>query len=1058
MTLSLSVPPPEKDQSLPVTPVLLSAAILAVTVWTARQGLQTLLHHDVSLALTFVSIGVVAFVQVVRFSLWQPYSLQLVHWIYVLTFFFIAPVAQYGVGELPWGLTTNLEERLLPTNFLVLTWVAIWTLLAHPSRGAGRIPNSRPPWDIAIQWQRFAGMRIFLLAAAGAFVLEEIATKGVNGLFLRGAASDEATMTMTPLGLLINYAGRALPLALLVLVVTRQRAAARPLRSAPVYSALLIVLLTNFPFATARFWSALVVIGILATVGLLRRRWSLTATTFLGLGLALPVLGAARHALDATEFLQTLTSSENNQAWLTPDFDAYSVLTWTHEYVSDFGNTNGNQLLTALLFFVPRSIWPEKSVGSGYLVAHQINLPFDNVSNTLPAEGIINFGMLGMILFAVLSALACTSLDRRYWAGEMHVSGALLYPFLLGSFFFILRGDMLSSMSYTVGLVVPAMIVFTLARGRRVSVGDMGVDAEEGCSRVGVSNQPSPDVPCGSTTLGRPGSGESKRPRTGGSRSASTEVSHGDDKAGDTRLHNVEPARLPTSHSLARDWTQPFRSHEEVSSAAPSADGSGTGATACAGVARTETQVGRDATPQRPLPELLPEEASLPAPLHGLAAPQGPALKGTAASREPAGRSGAARVIQTVRASRQPLSYAGFMGIAQVLSMAFFLIVARRQGPSTTAAFMSSYVLAAFISTFIDFGESTNAVRILAASRGRFGRRYVRYAGARFLLCLTLTAAGLLVAQFNPFIGLALALGSMMSMQVFFIAAVRIRTGPARLAACFIIEKCISIAALYLIAPNDLSTYQPMYFLCIGLLANVLICMLYWPMKQILRSARPSRAAWYGGQHMGVATIINRVQLMDVAFLTACGPRSIAGSYAAVNRWSAPFNLYSQSVAQYMLPHYTAADYHTARGLLRRTNFLLAPASLVLVAVSFLSPVLVGVLLGPKFDDSVLALSVLCYASIAAMYASSYYVFVQARQLDHLAVRIYTISTIVQFALLWPAVHYMGSAGASFAFLAGQTVLMIGCRRLVAAHTDEFKTSAPAPAISSLDHSDRVSS
>lgn len=1047
-----------------IAPVLISAGMLLITFWATRNGLSALSRKNPPLLTTFGAIGVIAFANVVRYSLWRPFSLQLIHWIYVFAFFFIAPIAQYGTGELPWSMNTNLDERLPPTNLIILTWCVVWSIFAQPTKLTPQQMEDRP-WEVAVHWRRFAGVRVLLLLAAAAFLAQQYGQRGLNGLFLRGAASDEASYTASSIDLLINYAGRALPLALLLLAVSRSRARGESLKTANVFGAGAVVLITNFPLATARFWSALVAIGVLATFGLLRRRWTLTVAVVLGLGILMPVLGAARHATDLNEFLVALTSSENNQAWLTPDFDAYSVLTWTHEYTSDFGSSNGSQLLTAMLFFVPRALWADKSVGSGYFVAHELNLPFDNISNTLPAEGIINFGYIGVVAFAAVSALICARLDTLYWTKRAGLSLSLIYPFLLGAFFFVLRGDMLSSMSYAVGLVVPLLAVFALADGRKVTEN---------------STAPEPDPP----PTGLKDGGMTAQDTLTARAPAPSFAARRDERASPSRRTpadrpphpSLKPAAMERNAVLGSRpvWapgapasagkregkfvgglTSQALAHEEEAGQRPTgADlfdrGQTSHASQTTAIAPLATKLPVDSASSTRQPEIErngpPLAAGGPRVIPGQTPSAGSAIRrstpnviaATATNGADAAEVGynpLSRIRRLAGSAAAPLSYAGFMGIAQILSTIFFALLARRQGPSATGEFIACYSVAALFATFVDFGEATNAVRILAATRGAFGRRYVRYAGARFFLVVLLTSFGLALGQLIPFVGYALALGTMMSAQTFFIAAVRIRSGPAKLALCFIVEKVVTIGVFLFVPEAQMSTYTPALYICCGLLVSVLLCLTYWPVKQIMRNARPSRAAWYGGGHMGVSTIINRIQLMDVVAVSAFASKATAGTYGAVNRWGAPFNLYSQSVAQYMLPQYAKEATHAAaEPLLRRTNLLLAPAAFALVVMSFASPWLVDLVLGRAFQDSAMALSVLCYAYIAAMYASSYYVFVQARHLDRFAVKIYVVSTLIQFTILYPAVHFYGAAGASAAFLIGQAVLAMGCRRLVTRH------------------------
>ena len=119
--------------------------------------------------------------------------------------------------------------------------------------------------------------------------------------------------------------------------------------------------------------------------------------------------------------------------------------------------TYGKQLLGALLFFIPRSIWPSKPFGSGYTVFTAFNNPFSNVSCPLIAEGYINFGLFGIIIFALMFGYLSSYLDCKFKNNiSKRDSFILLYPFLLGAYFFMLRGDLMSSYAY----LLPYIIIF----------------------------------------------------------------------------------------------------------------------------------------------------------------------------------------------------------------------------------------------------------------------------------------------------------------------------------------------------------------------------------------------------------------------------------------------------------------------------------------------------------------------------------------------------------------------------------------------------------------------
>ena len=77
------------------------------------------------------------------------------------------------------------------------------------------------------------------------------------------------------------------------------------------------------------------------------------------------------------------------------------------DLVSQMGSFKGKQLLGAMLFFIPRSIWPSKPIGSGATIAIYQRQSFKNISCPIIGEAIINFGIIGVIIFAV--AIAKTS-------------------------------------------------------------------------------------------------------------------------------------------------------------------------------------------------------------------------------------------------------------------------------------------------------------------------------------------------------------------------------------------------------------------------------------------------------------------------------------------------------------------------------------------------------------------------------------------------------------------------------------------------------------------------
>lgn len=118
--------------------------------------------------------------------------------------------------------------------------------------------------------------------------------------------------------------------------------------------------------------------------------------------------------------------------------------------------TYGNQLLGAILFWFPRSYWPDKPEGTGFLLANLENLSLNNISFPLIAEGYVNFGISGVMLFCFLLGLFLSNVDRAFWRDNKYeLSGLSTVPYLLsfGLLFMLLRGNLLSSLAYSVGVL-----------------------------------------------------------------------------------------------------------------------------------------------------------------------------------------------------------------------------------------------------------------------------------------------------------------------------------------------------------------------------------------------------------------------------------------------------------------------------------------------------------------------------------------------------------------------------------------------------------------------------
>jgi len=156
-----------------------------------------------------------------------------------------------------------------------------------------------------------------------------------------------------------------------------------------------------------------------------------------------------------------LKTMDVKQALTSLDYDAWSNFMAAIKYSEIESITYGRQLVGAVLFFVPRAIWPNKPIGSGHFVAENMLMTrysfwFTNISMPLPAEGYINFGILGIILFAFILALVSKITDNWYQYNDLRLFFSLYVCFHM---IFMLRGDLMSSFAYLVGNLLAIFFV-----------------------------------------------------------------------------------------------------------------------------------------------------------------------------------------------------------------------------------------------------------------------------------------------------------------------------------------------------------------------------------------------------------------------------------------------------------------------------------------------------------------------------------------------------------------------------------------------------------------------
>ncbi len=148
-------------------------------------------------------------------------------------------------------------------------------------------------------------------------------------------------------------------------------------------------------------------------------------------------------------------------AFNTLNYDAFSNILATMDYIKDYGYSMGYQLLSAFLFFVPRALWEDKPISTGQLVGEHLidnyDFTYSNLSNPLVSEGFINFGFIGVIVAAVL--LAIVLVRAIAWLKSEDYLKKIMAFYLAIHLIFLLRGDFTNGFSYYVGALIGVVVI-----------------------------------------------------------------------------------------------------------------------------------------------------------------------------------------------------------------------------------------------------------------------------------------------------------------------------------------------------------------------------------------------------------------------------------------------------------------------------------------------------------------------------------------------------------------------------------------------------------------------
>jgi hypothetical protein len=403
---------------------------------------------------------------------------------YIYTWLGLAPFIQLFAGQNPLKISV-MADQLQAQAVIVLCGLIAYDFGAYiakrktapapaPASSGGAVPRAdRSGVTRALEQRRVQFLVLVSLALTPFFVS---ALGGIGTLFASRDARYESlqsaglyTEESKGGGAWLSSIASVLPFlslyALVVLLVMKPG-----LRKSLVLRLMLLLtiianLALNNPISSSRFWFLVVVLSIVYATTWAQRPGGVRTIAALFVGgsvVVFPYLDLFRNS-NATLKVRSVTEFFTQKT----DYDSLVQVGNSWALVQSYGLDVGRQMSGVIGFFIPRSVWPDKPIDTGSVLARYISYPNENLSAPLWGELYINFGVAGVLVGFAIAGFFAHRATARYLvdlrdAVRTHTINlsVFFYPVLSVYFVLILRGSLLQAMGKLVVLVI-IMLLFT---------------------------------------------------------------------------------------------------------------------------------------------------------------------------------------------------------------------------------------------------------------------------------------------------------------------------------------------------------------------------------------------------------------------------------------------------------------------------------------------------------------------------------------------------------------------------------------------------------------------
>ncbi|MDF0531092.1 hypothetical protein P0W64_01475 [Tsukamurella sp. 8F] len=391
---------------------------------------------------------------------------EMTFWVFTYAFMGLAALAQ--VREHSWPLTVARADWGTVGPATAVVGLGVAAFLAGAALDRWRERSGRPSRTRAAETGPHGGIaddlshrRVIALAVVAIlFNLLYLSRLGFGQFLLtreQAYAGFVAVWGPGPVGIFArSFAGMALLVSVVALIRLRRIARVAPTPPGRGASALTMTLLivalvlladTMNPVSNARYLSGTAILGVLTALGFFstRLRFRVLALSFVGgLVVLFPLADAFRYTPGGS-----VKASNPLQSLLSPDYDSFAQIGNALVVADRDGIVPGRQFLGVLLWWFPRSVWPDKPLDTGIYLAQARGYPFTNLSAPLWCEAFLNGGWICVLVVFLVLGWLFRRWDRRIemqmrLVGMPGVLGCILPFYTL----ILLRGSLLQAMSY----------------------------------------------------------------------------------------------------------------------------------------------------------------------------------------------------------------------------------------------------------------------------------------------------------------------------------------------------------------------------------------------------------------------------------------------------------------------------------------------------------------------------------------------------------------------------------------------------------------------------------